>query len=204
MTSFYCVVHPMTSFFSSPRWRHCVFQLIFSRLLKIWKWHHSQLYLSIYTLTMFNVLLSVPQISRLLTCNNNDITYLVSMYFNQCHGFQGCIPVTNNDTMYLVSMYFDQCHRFQDFLPVTTMILRTLFQCTLISATDFKAAHLSCSRFLWGCKRLPENTFPHSSLTDLECRPESVGPRRVARFFLAHDTKTGKMYQINIKCTKWS
>jgi hypothetical protein len=59
MMSFYCVVHPMTSFFSSPRWRHCIFhkavkkalifQLIFSRLLKIWKWHHSRHYLSIYT-----------------------------------------------------------------------------------------------------------------------------------------------------------
>jgi hypothetical protein len=27
---------------------------------------------------------------------------------------------------------------------------------------------------------------------------------RVARFFLVHDTKTGKMYQMNTKCTKWS
>jgi hypothetical protein len=27
---------------------------------------------------------------------------------------------------------------------------------------------------------------------------------RVARFFLAHDTKTGKMYQMRISCTKWS
>jgi hypothetical protein len=26
---------------------------------------------------------------------------------------------------------------------------------------------------------------------------------RVARFFLVHVTKTGKMYQINTKCTKW-
>jgi hypothetical protein len=41
-------VHPMTSFFSSPRWCHCVFQLIFSRLLKIWKWHHSWLYIPFY------------------------------------------------------------------------------------------------------------------------------------------------------------
>jgi hypothetical protein len=27
---------------------------------------------------------------------------------------------------------------------------------------------------------------------------------RVARFLLVHDTKTGRMYQINTKCTKWS
>jgi hypothetical protein len=27
---------------------------------------------------------------------------------------------------------------------------------------------------------------------------------RVARFFLVHDTKAGKMYQMNTKCTKWS
>jgi hypothetical protein len=27
---------------------------------------------------------------------------------------------------------------------------------------------------------------------------------RVARFFLVHDTKTGKMYQMNTKCTKCS
>jgi hypothetical protein len=27
---------------------------------------------------------------------------------------------------------------------------------------------------------------------------------RVARFSMVHDTKTGKMYQINTKCTKWS
>jgi hypothetical protein len=27
---------------------------------------------------------------------------------------------------------------------------------------------------------------------------------RVARFLKVHGTKTGKMYQINIKCTKWS
>jgi hypothetical protein len=27
---------------------------------------------------------------------------------------------------------------------------------------------------------------------------------RVARFFLVHDTKPGKMYQLNTKCTKWS
>jgi hypothetical protein len=29
-------------------------------------------------------------------------------------------------------------------------------------------------------------------------------PIRVARFFMVHDTKTGKMYQMNTKCTKWS
>jgi hypothetical protein len=45
----------MTSFFSSPRLRHHIFQLILSRLLKIWKWHHSQLYLSIYTLHLASV-----------------------------------------------------------------------------------------------------------------------------------------------------
>jgi hypothetical protein len=27
---------------------------------------------------------------------------------------------------------------------------------------------------------------------------------RIARFFLVRDTKTGKMYQINTQCTKWS
>jgi fructosamine-3-kinase len=27
---------------------------------------------------------------------------------------------------------------------------------------------------------------------------------RVARFFLVLDTKAGKMYQMNTKCTKWS
>jgi hypothetical protein len=27
---------------------------------------------------------------------------------------------------------------------------------------------------------------------------------RVARFFLVNDTKTGKMYQMNTKCTEWS
>jgi hypothetical protein len=27
---------------------------------------------------------------------------------------------------------------------------------------------------------------------------------RVARFFLVHDTKIGKMYQMNTKCTRWS
>jgi hypothetical protein len=27
---------------------------------------------------------------------------------------------------------------------------------------------------------------------------------RVARFFLVHDTKTGKMYQISTVCTEWS
>jgi hypothetical protein len=27
---------------------------------------------------------------------------------------------------------------------------------------------------------------------------------RVDRFFLVHDTKTGKMYQVNTNCTKWS
>jgi hypothetical protein len=27
---------------------------------------------------------------------------------------------------------------------------------------------------------------------------------RVARFFLVHDTKIGKMYQMTSKCTKWS
>jgi hypothetical protein len=27
---------------------------------------------------------------------------------------------------------------------------------------------------------------------------------RVARFFLVHGTKTGKMYQMNTNCTKWS
>jgi hypothetical protein len=27
---------------------------------------------------------------------------------------------------------------------------------------------------------------------------------RVARFFLVHDTKTEKMYQMNTKSTKWS
>jgi hypothetical protein len=27
---------------------------------------------------------------------------------------------------------------------------------------------------------------------------------RVARFFSIHDTKTGKMYQMNTKCTEWS
>jgi hypothetical protein len=27
---------------------------------------------------------------------------------------------------------------------------------------------------------------------------------RVARFFMVHDTKTGKMHQMNTKCTKWS
>jgi hypothetical protein len=27
---------------------------------------------------------------------------------------------------------------------------------------------------------------------------------RVARFLLVHVNKTGKMYQINKKCTKWS
>jgi hypothetical protein len=27
---------------------------------------------------------------------------------------------------------------------------------------------------------------------------------RVARFFLVHDTKTGKMYQKNTKCNNWS
>jgi hypothetical protein len=41
------------------RWRHFsvhsdehnrIFNSFFSRLLKIWKWHHSRLYLSIYTL----------------------------------------------------------------------------------------------------------------------------------------------------------
>jgi hypothetical protein len=30
------------------------------------------------------------------------------------------------------------------------------------------------------------------------------GGCRVAGFFLVHDTKTGKMYQMNRKCTKWS
>jgi hypothetical protein len=32
----------------------------------------------------------------------------------------------------------------------------------------------------------------------------NIGPSRVARLFLLLDTKTGKMYQINIKCTKLS
>jgi hypothetical protein len=27
---------------------------------------------------------------------------------------------------------------------------------------------------------------------------------RVARFLLVHDTKTGKMFQMSTKCTKWS
>jgi hypothetical protein len=31
-----------------------------------------------------------------------------------------------------------------------------------------------------------------------------LAPNRVARFFLLHDTKTGKVYQMNTKCTKWS
>jgi hypothetical protein len=35
-----------------------------------------------------------------------------------------------------------------------------------------------------------------------EMTPASSGIIRVARFFLVHDTKTGKMYQINGKCTK--
>jgi hypothetical protein len=29
-------------------------------------------------------------------------------------------------------------------------------------------------------------------------------PARVARFFLVHDTKTGKMYQMNTNCYEWS
>jgi hypothetical protein len=47
----YCVVHPMMSFFSSPRWRHCIFQLIFSTF---WKFEsditHGSTFLCIYTL----------------------------------------------------------------------------------------------------------------------------------------------------------
>jgi hypothetical protein len=35
-------------------------------------------------------------------------------------------------------------------------------------------------------------------------RVATVLEPRVARFFLVHDTKTGKMYQIKTKCTKWS
>jgi hypothetical protein len=35
-------------------------------------------------------------------------------------------------------------------------------------------------------------------------RPERMEESRVARFLLVHDTKTGKMYQMNSKCTKWS
>jgi hypothetical protein len=31
---------------------------------------------------------------------------------------------------------------------------------------------------------------------------KNVVANRVARFFLAHGTKTGKMYQMNTKCTK--
>jgi hypothetical protein len=31
-----------------------------------------------------------------------------------------------------------------------------------------------------------------------------VGTGRVARFLLVRDTQTGKTYQINTKCTKWS
>jgi hypothetical protein len=46
----------------------------------------------------------------------------------------------------------------------------------------------------------------------LYCTQFAVIPRRflltpanrVARFFLVHDTKTGKMYQMNTKCTRWS
>jgi hypothetical protein len=50
--------------------------------------------------------------------------------------------------------------------------------------------------------REPQKSF--QTIRFFSPRAEKSPESRVARFFLVHDTKTGKMYQMNTKCTKWS
>jgi hypothetical protein len=54
---------------------------------------------------------------------------------------------------------------------------------------------------------LPNTAYPVNPPTLFVFPPKLMkkgASSRVARFFLAHDTKTKKMYLMNSKCTKWS
>jgi hypothetical protein len=58
-------------------------------------------------------------------------------------------------------------------------------------------------------RRMFDNVLPLLSLSshtrdEYQWRHRKAWWIRVARFFLVHVTKTGKLYQMNTKCTKWS
>jgi hypothetical protein len=52
----------------------------------------------------------------------------------------------------------------------------------------------------FGDENIPGSPFKASPTLSVPVKLHS----RVARFFLVHDTKAGKMYQMNTKCIKWS